>query len=87
MTRYWNADSDRDWEDSVSMYEEPMPEAGEPVEERREVLRKRMLDQFFDACEEIADIGVRVRVRSAGVEYANTCVRVSLERMLRAIQK
>jgi hypothetical protein len=48
---YWNAHSDRDWEDQCGMYDEPEPEEEEPMDDvvidgRQSVTLKDALDLF-----------------------------------------
>jgi hypothetical protein len=89
MTRYWTADSDFDWQDSVGMYEEPSPEATELPEPTR----NEALDEFFAVVREaipetVPDWpAIRERVRDAGLRFAHTAIRDSMDRMLKAFNK
>jgi hypothetical protein len=92
MTRYLNADSDRDWEDSVSMFEEPPPEEEEePIEPAAS--RQEALDEFFRVVEEAIPVNVdnwpeiRMRVRAAGLLFAHISVRLAMARILKAVKE
>lgn len=94
MTRYWTADSDRDWQDSVGMYEEPPPEP-EPEEPElsSEEKRQQALDYFFETVAlHIPDtvpgyLKARGQVRAAGLNFAHVAVWESIRRVLKATTK